>query len=252
MIGKHLIQSWSSTQGPISLSSGEAEFYGVVKASGTALGYQALLRDLGICLPLRVWTDSSATMGICSRQGLGKLRHIDTRTLWVQQRVRDGSIELRKVRGEVNPADLFTKHLQGEDKVKNLLELFGCRFVSGRAQEAPELRRGDGQAQTSVLACDQIYEAQGDRMIQDGYEYMVATVEGPEGQLERVPEAYLHDTRQLPHEIPGDINVLFPKAYAADALQECPEKIDPLEARGEAIGRNMGEQLVHEGIKFMN
>ena len=111
MVGKHLVKSWSSTQGQISLSSGEAEFYGVAKSSGVALGYQALLLDLGLGLPLRIWTDSSATMGICNRQGLGKLRHVDTRSLWLQQRVRDNSFELRKVRGEVNPADLFTKHL---------------------------------------------------------------------------------------------------------------------------------------------
>ena len=54
-------------------ASGEAEFYGVVKAAGIALGYQALLDDLGVKLPVRVWTDSSATIGICGRQGLGKL-----------------------------------------------------------------------------------------------------------------------------------------------------------------------------------
>ena len=33
MLGSHLIKSWSSTQGQISLSSGESEFYGVVRAS---------------------------------------------------------------------------------------------------------------------------------------------------------------------------------------------------------------------------
>ena len=43
MVGAHLIKSWCSTQAVISLSSGEAEFYGVVKASGIGLGYQALL-----------------------------------------------------------------------------------------------------------------------------------------------------------------------------------------------------------------
>ena len=32
MLGQHLIKSWSTTQVAISLSSGEAEFYGVVKA----------------------------------------------------------------------------------------------------------------------------------------------------------------------------------------------------------------------------
>ncbi len=111
LLGRHLIKSWSSTQSLVSLSSGEAEFYGVVKAAGTGLGYQSLLRDLGFQLPVRTWTDSTATLGICGRQGLGKLRHIQTQYLWIQQRVRDRSIELLKVRGEENPADLFTKHL---------------------------------------------------------------------------------------------------------------------------------------------
>ncbi len=85
MLGRHLIKSWSSTQASVSLSSGESEFYGVVKAAGVSLGYQALLRDLGYSLPVRVWTDSTATMGICGRQGLGKLRHVQTHTLWVQE-----------------------------------------------------------------------------------------------------------------------------------------------------------------------
>ena len=79
----------------------------MVKAGGTCLGCQSLVKDLGYKLPVRVWTGSIATIGICGRQGLGKLRHIDTQCLWIQQRVRDGTIELLKVRGEDNPADLF-------------------------------------------------------------------------------------------------------------------------------------------------
>ena len=93
MLGRHVLKTWSSTQPTISLSSGEAEYYGVVRAAGLALGQQCLLRDLGHDLPVRVWTDSSAAIGISSRQGLGKLRHIATHTLWVQQAVRSGAIE---------------------------------------------------------------------------------------------------------------------------------------------------------------
>ena len=80
MLGKHTIKTWSSTQSSISLGSGEAEFNGVVRGSGAGLGYKSLLKDLGHELDIRVWTDSSAALGICSRQGLGKLRHIDTHT----------------------------------------------------------------------------------------------------------------------------------------------------------------------------
>ena len=82
MVGRHVLKTWSSTQASVSLSSGEAEFYGVVRAAGVGLGHQALMRDFGHDLPLRAWTDSSAAVGVCTWSGLGKLRHIDTQTLW--------------------------------------------------------------------------------------------------------------------------------------------------------------------------
>ena len=141
MIGSHPAKTWSSTQPQVSLSSGEAEFYGTVRASGMGLGFQSLMRDLGCELPVRVWTDSSAAIGICTRQGLGKLRHLDTQTLWVQQAVRSGRVDLRKIGGDVNPADLLTKHMSSQDKLKRLVELFGCRFEGGRPAAAPQLRR---------------------------------------------------------------------------------------------------------------
>ena len=78
LLGKHAIKHWPSTQASVTLSSGEAEFNGVVRGAGQGLGYQALLKDLGMKLPLRVWTDSSAVIGICSRQCLGGLIHVDT------------------------------------------------------------------------------------------------------------------------------------------------------------------------------
>jgi hypothetical protein len=130
LLGEHILKTYSSTQPTISLSSGEAEFYGVVRATGAALGQQSLFADLGTPLGVRVWTDSSAAIGICSRQGLGKLRHIDTQTLWVQEKVRTKQIILKKVHGGVNPADLLTKFLTSKDKIELLLSSI-FSFVSG-------------------------------------------------------------------------------------------------------------------------
>ena len=215
------------------MSSGEAEFYGVVKAAGIALGYQALLADLGVELPVRVWIDSSATMGICGRQGLGKLRHVDTKSLWVQQKVRDGSIELRKVRGEVNPADLFTKHLSSEVRVTELLRLFGCHFMDGRAEGAPQLRRETGVSHSGVLAVESEHLA--DKVCQDGWAYPAVVLEEFGGQ--KVPEAHLHDERVLPHQILGNLEATFPRAIAGEEELEEPEHPDALEERGRAIGQ---------------
>jgi hypothetical protein len=89
-------------------------------------------------------------MCICGRRGLGKLRHIDTQCFWIQQKVRNKAIELRKIRGEMNPADLFTKHLPGEEKVKSLIALLECEFRGGRAAGAPKLRDA-GAAPTQEL-----------------------------------------------------------------------------------------------------
>ena len=77
IVGRHIIKTWSATQACVALSSGEAEFYGVVRAAGIALGHKALMADLGLKIPVRVWTDSLAAIGIWGRQGLGKLRHIE-------------------------------------------------------------------------------------------------------------------------------------------------------------------------------
>ena len=63
------------------MSLGEAEFYGAVKGASTGLGMKALYRDIGYELPLGLWTDISAAVGICSRQGLGKLRHLQCTSL---------------------------------------------------------------------------------------------------------------------------------------------------------------------------
>ena len=53
------------------MSSGKAELYGVVRAAAAGRGIKALCSDIGMSLPVRPWTDSSAAIGICNRHGLG-------------------------------------------------------------------------------------------------------------------------------------------------------------------------------------
>ena len=250
VLGGHLIKSWSSTQTSVSLSSGESEFYGVVKAGGVSLGYQALLRDLGLNLPVRVWTDSTATLGICGRQGLGKLRHIDTQCLWIQQRVRDKSIELYKAKGEDNPADLFTKHLASRDRIHRLLELFNCRYAHGRAEAAPQMRKelgtskGENLCQLETprgwrdprLCGEAIEEFCGNVAPWDGGMFPTTTLDGV-----CLPEAFpsgreMAAKRRLPHQL-EDWKRRFPRAVACEGPgDEDFESQDALTTRGQQIG----------------
>ena len=230
MLGTHLLKSWSSTQTSISLSSGEAEFYGVVKASGVSLGYQALLRGVGLNLPIRVWTDSSATIGICGRQGLGKLRHVDTQCLWIQQRVRDGSVELCKVKGEENPADLFTKHLTSRDRIHSLLDLLGCRYRDGRASAAPVLRSGAGTSKGELL---KLAEDSTGTMLWHGKVFPRSG-----GEYADVPEAWPAREGLLPH-LHEDSEDRFPRAVTCEELEDKdPEGDEGLELRGAALGQH--------------
>ena len=77
-MGGVAVRAWSSNQNVIALSSGEAEYYAALKGASSALGFQSMLRDLGIHTSIILYTDSSAARGIIHRAGLGKLRHLET------------------------------------------------------------------------------------------------------------------------------------------------------------------------------
>ena len=126
------LKVWSTTQNHLALSSGEAEYYAAVKGGSEGLFLQNLCSDLGISVGVRVHTDSSACKGMCNRDGLGKVRHLDLQYLWLQQAVRSGRISLLKVSGAWNPADLMTKYLGFHD-IESKLSRLGMRFEEGRS-----------------------------------------------------------------------------------------------------------------------
>ena len=136
-LGGHTVKGWASTQAVISLSSGEAEYYGMVKAATMGIGMRVILEDLGIAKGIKIKTDASAAKGMANRTGLGKVRHLEVSQLWLQEKVRNGDMVIQKIDGKVNRADALTKHL-GRDEVER-----HCRWVnhvseSGRHHLAPE------------------------------------------------------------------------------------------------------------------
>ena len=136
--------------------------------------------------------------------------------LWVQEKVRTGAVKVRKVRGDVNPADIFTKHLPSRDKVHQLAGLFGCEYRSGRAASAPLLRPNDSG------------QGKGDR-----------PSTGDALPTFDVAEAEAHDCSQLPHLYSAqDILRMFPEIKASP-LTANTDDCEPLEdiAMGEVETR---------------
>ena len=132
------MKTYASTQPLIALSVGEAEYYGIVKGGCTGLGMQSLFRDLGVDVKVQINTDSSTGKSIASRRGAGKIRHLDTRELWIQERVARGDIVIEKVRGEDNVADGLTKHVD-KQKMDQYLSECGFEKRSGRHELSPAL-----------------------------------------------------------------------------------------------------------------
>ena len=87
---------------------------------------------------ITLYTDSSAARGIIHRAGLGKLRHLETGYLWLQAAVKAKKLQVRKVLGTENPADLMTKHLSAADMWRNIEKLH-IRSEEGRTDAVPRI-----------------------------------------------------------------------------------------------------------------
>ena len=108
-----------------------------------ALGFRSMAKDLDFNFDLVVHSDAVAAIGIARRRGIGRVRHLSTTDLWVQEKIRNGDIQLLKIDGKENPADLFTKYLPRPLLDKHLLRL-GVQKEEGRADAAPQLVVANG------------------------------------------------------------------------------------------------------------
>ncbi len=115
----NLIFSACRTQASVALSSCEAELLAGTAAVGDSIQMSNILRFLvnegklenSSKVTLTLHTDSSSAKAAWQRRGSGRLKHIDTRMLWLQRMLRKQYIRLQKVPTTYNPSDLNTKKL---------------------------------------------------------------------------------------------------------------------------------------------
>ena len=109
-IGYHTVKSGSTPQSLTALSVGEAEFCAVVKGGQVGLSLRSMYQDLGIPMKIEIQSDSSTANSLTDRLGAGQgTKHIDTRYFWMQERVQDGDLSIKKVLTAKNCADVVTK-----------------------------------------------------------------------------------------------------------------------------------------------
>ena len=107
-LGSNLITHWSRTQSCIALSSGEAELNAMLKTACEGLQVMHIMSEVGEDLRLSLKGDSSASHGTLQRLGIGRIKHLQTRQLWLQERMREGEVAISKIPRAINWADLLT------------------------------------------------------------------------------------------------------------------------------------------------
>ena len=95
--GEHLVDSRVASDQVRASSSGEAELYGIVDGSERGIFTKHMYEEMGRTINIDVETDSTAAIGMCSRAGVGKTRHIQVRCLWIQDAIRDKVVRLRNM-----------------------------------------------------------------------------------------------------------------------------------------------------------
>ena len=138
LLGTHCVRHWSATQPTIALSSGEAELGGLAKGSAQGIGLCTIAKDLGFTIRPCIHSDATAAIGIAKRRGVGKFRHLSTADLWIQERQREGDLEIVKVLGSENPGDALTKYVERVLLAKHMARI-NCYPEEGRAESAPKV-----------------------------------------------------------------------------------------------------------------
>ena len=93
-----------------------------------------MLKEIGMKAEITLSTDSSAAKSLGSRRGTGRIRHLETKWLWLQIEVAEGRIKLEKVAGDLNPADLLTKYKNAAEieKLLRLMSMSTCVSAAGK------------------------------------------------------------------------------------------------------------------------
>ena len=90
------------------------------------MGTENMARVLGVNLDaMELQMGANAAIRIIGRQGLGKLKHLDMRYLWLESAVRGRQVILKKVQSESNMADHGTK-VHEKDEIDRHMKNLRC------------------------------------------------------------------------------------------------------------------------------
>eukprot|EP00972_Heterocapsa_arctica_P088234 13010343-Heterocapsa_arctica.AAC.1 len=91
-----------------------AEYYAAASVAEEISILRAVFEFLEYEVESDLYMDSAAARGMAKREGVGKVKCLEVKTLWLQQEVKRRRLELRTVPTDDNLADLGTRVLASE------------------------------------------------------------------------------------------------------------------------------------------
>ena len=84
---------------------------------------QSILLDWGVTAEIEHFVDNSSAITCGRRIGLGGMRHMETRYLWIEEELRAPRMKLTKVKGTENATDVATKHVDATTLMKCMVTI---------------------------------------------------------------------------------------------------------------------------------
>ena len=125
--GMHTISWWCRLQSTIALLSCEAELNASTKGASEGLNAQGIAQYFGDDPNLELKTDASSARGVIMRQGVGEVRHLHIKQLWLQERVAKGDLVVTKIPRSANLSDALTHPWTAADLP--FWNAMGLRFI---------------------------------------------------------------------------------------------------------------------------
>ena len=122
----YCVKGYSRLQSIVALSSAEAELFAIAEAAKEIAGLGQLIEHIWgqLAKPLAIYTDSASARQIAGMEGfLRRMRHVDLRLCFIQDRVHEGELVINGVSGLENVSDLLTKNLNRQQTLKHTAAL---------------------------------------------------------------------------------------------------------------------------------
>ena len=215
-----IVYSTSRSQKCISLSSTEAEWYSASSGVCDAYYLQHILEFItcGNCNILTLHTDNSAVRMLSLKFGVGRLRHIRGRMLWLQERMASHELNIRQVPTLHNIGDLNTKS-HSKNRFLALLYMFG--FTTSKDQRV-------GAEEFSKQQAKELMKKQVNlvgHVLKNGSEFSSASVTGLNQTAKRVLR--ILSTCSLMDLATGAMYPSDVVVDSADTMSPSPEALSP-------------------------